>query len=145
MSNVFNDVQLLAFCKDFYAYVHICLILYDCFEEATNNHVFDDIFSVFSKHFSGTAAAEDIHEEFLAVGMWSWTSELLEDTKHLQKKSQLYVRCIYIRSWAHDYAHCFYSWNVTVSQVSKTLRKIIQNSWFPFLISDCCGMASCLL
>lgn len=64
---VFKDVQLLAFHKD--AYKHICLIFYYCFEEATNNHVFDDIFSMFSKHFSGTAAAEDVHKEFLAVGM----------------------------------------------------------------------------
>lgn len=68
MSNVFGDVQLLAFCNDFYAYKHICLLLYDCFEETTNNHVFDDIFSMFSKHFSETVAAEGIDEKFLAVG-----------------------------------------------------------------------------
>jgi len=49
MSNIFNDAQLLAFCKDFYAYKHICLILCDCFDEATNNHMFDDIFSVLSR------------------------------------------------------------------------------------------------
>lgn len=58
-----------AFCKGFCAYKHICLILCDCFEAATNNRVFDDIFCMFYQRLSGTAAAKDVCEESLAVGM----------------------------------------------------------------------------
>lgn len=68
MGDAFNEVQRLVFGKDLYAYERICLISYDCFEEATTHHVFEDAFSVFSKHFSGAAAAEDAHE-VLALGM----------------------------------------------------------------------------
>lgn len=85
-----SDIQLLALRKDFHVHKHICLILCDCSEE-DKHHMFGDILSVFSKHFSCTAAAEDVHEELSAMGMWSWTSELFQMLNTVQRKASCFV------------------------------------------------------
>lgn len=95
MADVFNDAQLAAFCKDVYAYIHTCLILYGCFEEATTNQPTNQCLMTFSPCFQSIS----LEQLMFMKSFWQWECEVeqLNSSKYYaptQEDSYIYGICM---------------------------------------------------